>query len=96
MPTGSAKTATIPSLRVEPELRAAAESVLKEGETLSAFVESSLRRQVEYRKAQAEFIARGLASLEEARRTGVYYTSEEVLGELREMLEAKRAEKRSE
>ena len=87
------KTATIPSLRVEPELRAAAESVLKEGETLSAFVEDSLRRQVHIRKSQAEFIARGLASLAEAERTGVYYTSEEVLAELRSMLEAKETEK---
>ena len=31
------KTATFPSLRVEPELREAAESVLEEGETLSGF-----------------------------------------------------------
>ena len=89
------KTATIPSLRVDPELRAAAESVLKEGETLSAFVENSLRAQINYRQTQAEFIARGLASLAEAERTGVYYSSEEVLGELKSMLEAKRAEKRS-
>lgn len=88
------KTATIPSLRVEPELRAAAESVLKEGETLSAFVEDSVRKQISYRKTQAEFIARGLASLAEAERTGVYYTSEEVLAELKGMLDAKRAEKR--
>jgi len=94
MPTGSAKTATIPSLRVEPELRAAAESVLKEGETLSAFVESSLRRQVEYRKTQAEFIARGLASLEEAERTGVYYTTDDVLSMMRRKLEAAKAAKR--
>ncbi|WP_105439153.1 YlcI/YnfO family protein [Neorhizobium sp. T25_13] len=89
------KTATIPSLRVDPELRAAAESVLKEGETLSAFVENSLRAQINYRQTQAEFIARGLASLAEAERTGVYYSSEEVLGELKSMLDAKRAEKRS-
>ena len=87
------KTATIPSLRVEPELRAAAESVLKEGESLSAFVEDSLRRQVSIRKSQAEFIARGLASLAESERTGVYYSADEVIGELREMLEAKRAER---
>ncbi|MCV3735573.1 prevent-host-death protein (plasmid) [Rhizobium sp. TRM96647] len=94
MPTGSAKTATIPSLRVEPELRAAAESVLKEGETLSSFVESSLRRQVEYRKTQAEFIARGLASLAEAERTGVYYTTDDVLSMMRRKLEAAKAAKR--
>ncbi|AYD00060.1 YlcI/YnfO family protein [Neorhizobium sp. NCHU2750] len=89
----STKTATIPSLRVEPELRAAAESVLERGETLSAFVENALKKQVQYRKTQAEFIARGLASLAEAEKTGVYYTSDEVLGELKEMLEAKRAKK---
>ncbi|MBB6508957.1 MULTISPECIES: YlcI/YnfO family protein [Rhizobium] len=89
------KTATIPSLRVDPELRAAAESVLKEGETLSAFVEDSLKKQIDYRKTQAEFIARGLAGLAEAERTGVYYSSEEIFGELKGMLEAKRAEKRS-
>jgi predicted transcriptional regulator len=85
------KTATIPSLRVDPELRAAAESVLKEGETLSAFVEDSLKRQIDYRKTQAEFIARGLAAREEARRTGEYYTSEEVLAMLRRKLEEARA-----
>ena len=32
------KTATIPSVRVEPEFRAEVESVLVEGETLSEFV----------------------------------------------------------
>jgi hypothetical protein len=34
------KTATIPSVRVEPELRAEVESLLSEGETLSQFVEA--------------------------------------------------------
>ncbi len=87
------KTATIPSLRVDPELRAAAESVLKKGETLSAFVENSLRAQINFRQTQAEFIARGLASREEARTTGEYYSADEVHAELRAMLEAKRAER---
>lgn len=88
------KTATIPSLRVDPELRAAAESVLKEGETLSAFVENSLRAQINYRQTQAEFIARGLASLAEAERTGVYHTTEDVLSMLKAKLEAAKAAKR--
>jgi hypothetical protein len=86
------KTATLPSLRVDPELRAAAESVLEEGESLSAFVESSVKAQIHFRKTQAEFIARGLASLAESERTGIYFTSEEVLSELKGMLDAKRAE----
>lgn len=80
------KTATIPSLRVEPELREAAEALLKEGETLSAFVEASVREQVRKRQLQDEFIKRGLASLEEARRTGVYHEAGEVVAELKQML----------
>ncbi|WP_421871774.1 YlcI/YnfO family protein [Pararhizobium sp.] len=89
------KTATLPSLRVDPELRAAAEGVLEKGETLSAFVEHAVKAQVHFRKTQAEFIARGLASREEAKRTGIYYSADEVLGELKGMLETKRAENRS-
>lgn len=80
------KTASIPSLRVDPELRSAAESVLKDGESLSNFVEQSIRANVEYRRLQKEFIARGLVSRDEARRTGEYFTSAEVHEELDAML----------
>lgn len=80
------KTATIPSLRVDPELRHAAESVLQEGETLSSFVEQSLRISIDHRRSHQAFIARGLASRDEAQRTGEYSTAEEVLRELDEML----------
>ncbi|HET8899544.1 MAG TPA: YlcI/YnfO family protein [Rhodanobacteraceae bacterium] len=88
------KTATLPSLRVEPELRQAAESVLREGETLSGFMEQSLRDEVNRRRMRAEFIARGLAAGEEAERTGVYYTVDEVMGSLRGILEEAKAKKR--
>jgi predicted transcriptional regulator len=80
------KTATLPSLRVDPELRQAAESVLNEGESLSSFMEESLRASINRRQRQREFIARGLASHEEAQRTGVYFSSEEVLADLEQML----------
>jgi len=80
------KTATIPSIRVDPELRQAAESVLQEGETLSGFVEQSLRISIDHRRAQQAFIARGLASRDEAKRTGDYFAADEVLLELDEML----------
>jgi predicted transcriptional regulator len=76
------KTATMPALRVQPELRQAAEDILRPGETLSAFVEDSLRRNVAFRRTQQEFIARGLASREEARKSGVYFSADEVLAEL--------------
>ena len=60
------KTAAIPSVRVEPELRAEVESLLREGETLSEFVEASVQAAVLRRRHQAEFVARGLRSLEVA------------------------------
>lgn len=79
------KNATIPSLRVEPELRQAAESVLQNGESLSSFVEQSIRASIERRLAQQAFIARGLASRDEAQRTGEYFAAEDVLRELDDM-----------
>ena len=83
------KTATIPALRVEPALREAAQSVLASGETLSSFVEESLKANIERRKHQRDFIARGLASRDEAKRTGEYYSAESVLAELDDILNGK-------
>jgi predicted transcriptional regulator len=80
------KSATIPSLRVKPELRQAAESVLKEGETLSGFVEEAVRRNVEYRRTQQAFIDRGLAGREAARESGEYVAAAAVLDKLSKRL----------
>lgn len=85
------KTASIPSLRVNPELREAAESVLQAGETLSSFVEQSLRENISRRQLQRDFIARGLAARDEARQSGDYLPADEVLRELDEMLAAAEA-----
>jgi hypothetical protein len=65
--------------RADPELRAAAESVLKDGEGLSSLIEDSVRRQIDYGKIQAEFIARGLPGLAEAERTGIHHTTATVI-----------------
>ena len=83
------KTATIPALRVEPKLRQAAESVLKDNETLSSFVEESLRANIEKRLHHEAFIARGMVSRDEAKRTGEYYSAESVLAELDDILNGK-------
>lgn len=73
------KSATFPSLRVDPALRQAAEDVLQEGESLSSFVEQSVRAQIELRRSQEAFIARGLAARDHARATGRYVSSAAVL-----------------
>jgi hypothetical protein len=80
------KTSTFPSLRVDPSLRKAAEDVLLEGESLSGFVEQSIRAQIELRQQQEAFIARGIASRDGARQSGTYYAASDVLDELRAAL----------
>jgi predicted transcriptional regulator len=86
------KTTTLPPLRVSRELRASAEAVLDDGETLSAFVLDAVTRSIEQRRAQQAFVARGLASLVKARRTGRYVPAGAVIRKLRGRLaRAKRA-----
>jgi Arc/MetJ-type ribon-helix-helix transcriptional regulator len=89
------KTATIPSVRVEPELREEVEALLGEGETVSEFVEASVRATVLHRRNQAEFIARGLHSLEDARLSGEYVEADVVMQSLQKKLNAARKLKRS-
>jgi len=88
------KTSSMPSLRVDPELRHDAESVLREGETLSSFMEQALRSSIQSRRVQKEFIARGLASRDEAKRTSEYFAAEDVLSEMEDMLSQAKARAR--
>ena len=76
------KTSTIPPLRVNEEVRAAAEAALMEGETLSGFVLEAIQFNIQRRTMQQEFVARGLAARDAARRTGKYISADEVLAGL--------------
>ena len=84
-------TATLPPLRVDGALRAAAESLLREGETLSGFVLEAVQLNIERREAQREFIARGLQTREEARASGEYVSAEAMLARLDTSLDAARS-----
>lgn len=84
------KTSSFPSLRVEPELREAAESVLREGETLTSLIETAVRETIQRRRLREEFVARGLRAREEVARTGVHHTAESVHRELQQRLDARR------
>jgi predicted transcriptional regulator len=84
------KTATLPSLRVDPDLREAAESVLREGETLTSLIETAMRETIHRRRVQAEFLARGLASSESAKATGIFHPASEVHAELQRRLDRRR------
>lgn len=85
------KTTTIPPLRVSPELRQQAESVLEEGETLSNFMLDALRRNIDLRLTQQEFVARGLASAAKAKKTGKYVSADRVIAKMARRLSAAKA-----
>ncbi len=76
------KTSTIPPLRVSESVRTAAEAALMEGETLSGFVLEAIQFNIQRRTIQQEFVARGLAARDEARRTGKYVSADAVLAGL--------------
>jgi hypothetical protein len=88
--TSLMKSAVIPQIRVEPELRAELESVLRQGETLTDFVEATVRNAIAFRRVQSSFHARAQAASEEYHRTGVSVPVDTVLHRLQSKLDAKR------
>jgi hypothetical protein len=88
------KNAFIPQIRVEAELRAELEAVLQQGETLSGFVETSVRNAVEFRRVQTRFHERGQSAWEDYERTGRFVPADEVLTTLQEKLDARRKQLR--
>ena len=84
------KSAVIPQVRVEPALRAELEAVLLEGETLSGFVEATVRSAVAFRRVQTRFHERGQAAWEHHLATDEYVSADEVLDKLQAKLDAKR------
>ena len=84
------KSAVIPQVRVEPELRAELEAVLRQGETLTDFVEASVRNAIAFRRVQTAFHARAQAASDAYHQTGVSVPVEVVLQKLQSKLDAKR------
>lgn len=86
------KSSTLPAVRVESELREDLESVLADKETISSFVEQAVRGAVNYRRAQADFLARGERAWQNYRKTGVSIPADEVFARLEKRIEARRQE----
>ncbi len=84
------KTSTLPPVRVDEALRATAESVLHEGESLTSFIEATVRRAVEHRRIQAAFEARAKESLAHYKRTGVSSSTDELFDKLEAKVTARR------
>lgn len=82
------KTATLPPIRVAPDFRLELEGVLEQGESLSQFVENAVRSTVAKRKNQAEFIRRGMASIDAAKRNDSGIPADQVVAQLEAKLTA--------
>ncbi|GGA02807.1 YlcI/YnfO family protein [Dyella caseinilytica] len=80
---------------INSELQLAAEAVLSKGESLSQFIEASLRQAIAHRQQQREFLAYGIASRDEAQRTGKYFDTHEVLARLDGILRTKQSDRQS-
>jgi len=75
----------------DPEMLASAKGVLLEGESLADFFEQSIRAEVARRQHCSEFIARGLASRDEAKRNANYVSADRVIANLTARLDAAKA-----
>jgi hypothetical protein len=85
------RSATFPPIRVEPEVRAEVEAVLREGESLTQFIEEAVVAAAAWRRTQAEFVARGEAAIKRWKREGGGQSVDEVMNDLQRRLdEAKR------
>ncbi len=85
----SPKSALLPSVRVSAELREQIESVLGPDETVSSFVESSVRTELHTRNMRQAFLQRGLSARDDSRRANAYYGAGHVLEDLQSILDEK-------
>lgn len=84
------KSTSLPPVRVDAEFRAQAESVLYEGESLTGFIEATVRRAVEHRRIQSAFEARARESLRKYKLTGTSHSVDEVFDEIEAKIQKRR------
>ena len=81
------RSATFPPIRVEPEVRAEVEAVLREGETLTQFIEEAVVAAAAWRRVQSEFVTRGEAAIERWKQEAGGCAVAEVMADLQSRLD---------
>jgi hypothetical protein len=81
------RSATFPPIRVEPEVRAEVEAVLREGESLTQFIEEAVVAAAAWRRVQSEFITRGEAAIKRWKQEGGGHAVDEVMADLQARLD---------
>jgi len=86
------RSATLPPIRVAPETKASLEAVLREGESLTQFIENAVCREAEFRVEQSAAVARAKKALRDADKGVGVLTAEDFLAGMEQR--AKAAQKR--
>jgi len=84
------KSAFLPAVRVEPDLRRDAESVLDDGESLSDFIATCVRNGVKWRRTQDAFLTRYQDTVDRALRDGSGISPQELLKRVDDRLDEAR------
>ncbi|WP_206752981.1 prevent-host-death protein [Massilia aquatica] len=80
------KAANFRSLQIMPDVHKVAQRTSESGEPLSGFAAQSVRRHMRQRRHQRRFIERGLASRDAALHGGEYYSANDALRDLDDIL----------
>jgi hypothetical protein len=73
------RSATLPPIRVTPETKASVEAVLREGESLTQFIENAVSQEAAFRAEQDAAVARAKKALRLADQGVGLMTAEELL-----------------
>lgn len=82
------RSATLPPIRVAPETKASLEAALREGESLTQFIENAVCREAEFRTEQSAAVARAKKALRSAERGVGLLTPVELLAGMEERAKA--------
>ena len=86
------RSATLPPIRVEPKTKASLEAVLREGESLTQFIENAVCREAQFRTEQNAAVARAKKALRNADKGAGLMTAEDFLAAMEQR--AKDAQRR--
>ncbi|MDE1949036.1 MAG: hypothetical protein KGL43_05035 [Burkholderiales bacterium] len=82
------RSATLPPIRVAPETKASLEAVLRNGESLTQFIENAVCREAEFRAEQNAAIARAKKALRSVDKGVGLITAEDFLAGMEQRAEA--------
>ena len=85
------RTATLPPIRITPENKASLEAVLREGESLTQFIENAVRSEAEYRTEQKAAVARARKALRAAEKGAGLMTVDDLMAGMQRRAESAQA-----